>query len=65
MTSHISFMVILVGLIAIVNPLGALPIFLSMSGMMQSDDPAKATGAEDEIMTELRRLRDQIRAVLT
>jgi len=32
MMTHISFVTILVGLIAIVNPLGAVPIFLSMSG---------------------------------
>jgi len=32
MTPHMSFVTVLVGLIAIVNPLGALPIFLSMSG---------------------------------
>jgi multiple antibiotic resistance protein len=32
MTLHMSFVTVLVGLIAIVNPLGALPIFLSMSG---------------------------------
>jgi len=33
----ISFMLLLVGLVAIVNPLGALPIFLSMSGQEDSD----------------------------
>jgi len=32
MIAHMSFVTVLVGLIAIVNPLGALPIFLSMSG---------------------------------
>ncbi len=34
--TEMSFMLMLVGLIAIVNPLGALPIFLSMS---DKDDP--------------------------